>query len=99
MEQTQDYWQLIEKIDKIYDICNEMYSYIRKSNSSKSKFEEAVDYIKSLPQINVHISKAAELIYPKIYLSRPKAQSAIKKMVSLGILKLELEHITKGNTS
>ena len=100
MEQTQYYQQIIEKLDKIYFLVLAIPSSLNKKPSTpKSKFDEAVDYIKNLSQINIHVSRAADLIFPKIYSQRPRAVDAIKQMVSSGILKQQGEFITKVNTS
>ena len=65
----------------------------------KSKFEKAVEHIKSIPKISMHVSATANLIYPKIYQTRPQAERAIRKMVAMGVLEKDGEYITKGNTS
>ena len=92
--------QIIEKLDRIYEVVLNIQSIISKQhNTPKGKFDEAVDYIKSLPQINIHMSRAADLIFPKIYSQRARAVDTIRQMTSLGILKQEGEFITKVNTS
>ena len=98
----------MEQIEqKIYDLVKENNNLLikidskinNKATSTESKFEKAVEHIKSIPKISMHVSATANLIYPKIYQTRPQAERAIRKMVAMGILEKDGEYITKGNMS
>ncbi len=96
-----------QTIDRIYDLVKENNNLLikidskinNKATSTESKFEKAVEHIKSIPKISMYVYEVADLIYPKIYQTRPQAQRAIRKMVAMGVLEKDGEYITKGNTT
>ena len=92
--------EVLEKLDRNYEVSLRIEQHIMRKTAAHSKFQEAISLIQSLPaDFQIHTSLAADLLYPKIYSARYHAKKAIQQMVKAGLLVEEGVQLRKAHNN